>query len=56
MNDVNDPLFLIIGYGLTWAALAWYAVRLARRLRGASDLVQLAQPEPERDAPSESPG
>ncbi len=56
MSDVNNPMFLFIGYGLTWAALAWYAFRLARRLRSASDLVGRADPEPERGAASDGAG
>jgi hypothetical protein len=28
---VNNPLYLVAGFGLTWGALVWYAWRISRR-------------------------
>lgn len=33
---MNDPIYLIVGFGLTWAALLWYTLRVERRTRNAS--------------------
>lgn len=32
---MNDPIYLIVGFGMTWAALVWYTIRLERRTRNA---------------------
>ncbi|MFQ5745659.1 MAG: CcmD family protein [Gemmatimonadota bacterium] len=32
---MDNARFVIAGYGITWVVLAWYALRLERRVRGA---------------------
>ncbi len=36
---MNNPLYLIVGFGLTWAILIWYAWRLQRRIQAAAPLL-----------------
>ncbi len=33
---MNNPLYLVVGFGITWAAFAWYAWRISRRARAAA--------------------
>ncbi|MGH7542278.1 MAG: hypothetical protein ACRELC_14895 [Gemmatimonadota bacterium] len=43
---MNDPIYLIVGFGLTWGALLWYAVRVARRIREAARVLKMSGSEP----------
>jgi len=36
---VNNPLYLIVGFGLTWGILVWYTWRLQRRIQAAEPLL-----------------
>ena len=36
---MNNPIYLIVGFGMTWGVLVWYAWRVSQRIRSAtSDL------------------
>lgn len=35
---MNDPIYLVVGFGVTWAALLWYTVRVGRRIRRAAEV------------------
>jgi CcmD family protein len=33
---VNNPLYLVVGFGITWAAIVWYTWRISRRTHAAT--------------------
>ncbi len=36
---MNNPLYLIAGFGLTWGVLVWYTWRLTRRIQSTAPLL-----------------
>ncbi len=33
---MNNPFYLVVGFGITWAAFVWYTWRISRRTRAAA--------------------
>lgn len=54
---MNDPIYLIVGFGITWASLLWYTVRVERRTRDAAEVwkKEVAAPSEARRAPQGPP-
>jgi hypothetical protein len=38
----NTAGFMIVGYVITWIALAWYVQRLTRRSRAAKEVIEIS--------------